>query len=89
MKVFTTPIGTSVGENKPLFKDIGLAVPVIPLRKVPPKGLTLIRYCELISHKLGIGVMVGVGGLTAVMVIRRHMLMLPILLAHRKTCQFS
>src|SRR5204863_364982 len=44
----------------------GLAVPVIPVLKVPPEGLTTIWYGANTLQSAGIVLIVGVGGFTAV-----------------------
>ncbi len=50
----------------PVDEVIGLLVPVMPVTKVPPTGLTIMLYWLDVLHKAGMREIVGVGGLTAV-----------------------
>ena len=54
------------GEIIPPLIDTGFAVPVTPVINVPPVGLTKILYGEELLHRLGIAVIVGIGGLIPV-----------------------
>ncbi len=59
-------VNTKDGVKIPVDEVIGLFVPVTPVAKVPPIGLTMIGYCAEVLHKGGRIEIVGVGGFTAV-----------------------